>query len=118
MHLEQLILKHDAHDKLLFLQQSPEGLDFHFLSESHALRFSDFIRQWAPAKHSTSKTLVSHDTKNNTYNYKYSLGGLFLTILLASWGFVFDSLVSGREGRKFEFLLMISITLSQVYRPC
>lgn len=73
MHLEQLILKHDAHEKLLFLHQSPEGLDFHFLSQSHAHRFADFVRQWAPCKHENSRTLVSHDTKNNTYNYKYTI---------------------------------------------
>ncbi|CAD7937230.1 unnamed protein product [Amoebophrya sp. A120] len=73
MHLEQLILKHDAHEKLLFLQQSPEGLDFHFLSQSHAHRFADFVRQWAPCRHENSRTLVSHDTKNNKYNYKYTI---------------------------------------------
>ncbi|CAD7943701.1 unnamed protein product [Amoebophrya sp. A25] len=73
MHLEQLILKHEAHSQLLFLQQSPEGLDFHFLSQSHANRFADFVKQWSPCRLEKSRTLVSHDTKNNKYNYKYTI---------------------------------------------
>ena len=72
MHLEQLILSHGAHEKLLFVTQSPEGLDFHFNSRSNAQRFGEFIKSWAPCKSQISRTLVSHDTKNNTYNYKYT----------------------------------------------
>lgn len=72
MHLEQLILSHGAQEKLLFVSQSPEGLDFHFNSRSHAQRFGEFIKAWTPTKHQISRTLVSHDTKSNTYNYKYT----------------------------------------------
>lgn len=70
MHLEQLIIKNEAHEKVLFLTQSPEGLDFHFLSKSHANRFADMIQQWAITKTVTSRTLVSHDRKGNIFNYK------------------------------------------------
>lgn len=38
MHLEQLILTHQAHEKLLFVSQSPEGLDFHFGSKIFFIR--------------------------------------------------------------------------------
>lgn len=72
-YLEQLILKHEAHDKLLFLSQAEEGLDFHFLSKSHANAFKHFVRDFLCSKHKESRELVSHDGKSNVFNYKYSI---------------------------------------------
>lgn len=37
--LEQLILKHDAHEKVISLNETREGMDFHFAQRSHAQRF-------------------------------------------------------------------------------
>eukprot|EP00747_Dinoflagellata_sp_TGD_P163207 gnl/TRDRNA2_/TRDRNA2_181637_c0_seq1.p1 gnl/TRDRNA2_/TRDRNA2_181637_c0~~gnl/TRDRNA2_/TRDRNA2_181637_c0_seq1.p1 ORF type:complete len:533 (-),score=124.40 gnl/TRDRNA2_/TRDRNA2_181637_c0_seq1:284-1882(-) len=72
-YLEQLILKHDAHDKLVSLKESREGLDFHFLQKSHAQKFVDFVQDKILCKIKTAKQLVSHDTNSNTYNYKYTM---------------------------------------------
>jgi len=72
-YLEQLILKHDAHDKVIALKETREGMDFHFSQRSHAQRFSDFVQSFIPAKLKTSKHLVSHDANSNDYHYKYAI---------------------------------------------
>jgi len=71
--LEQLILKHDAHDKVISLKETREGMDFHFGQRSHAQRFADFVQSFIPARVKCSKHLVSHDAANNDYHYKYTL---------------------------------------------
>jgi len=71
--LEQLILKHDAHSKVLSLKATPEGLDFHFSQRSHAQRFADFVASCVPQKQKNSKHLISHDGSSNVYNYKYTI---------------------------------------------
>jgi len=72
-YLEQLILKHDAHDKVISLKETREGMDFHFSQRSHAQRFSDFIQSFIPAKLKNAKQLVSHDANSNDYFYKYTI---------------------------------------------
>eukprot|EP00928_Gymnodinium_smaydae_P049670 TRINITY_DN3335_c0_g1_i2.p1 TRINITY_DN3335_c0_g1~~TRINITY_DN3335_c0_g1_i2.p1 ORF type:complete len:514 (-),score=123.98 TRINITY_DN3335_c0_g1_i2:299-1840(-) len=72
-YLEQLILKHEAHAKVVSLKESREGLDFHFAQRSHAQRFADFIASCVPTKHKNSKQLCSHDANSNIYNYKYTI---------------------------------------------
>mmetsp|Transcript_42574 Transcript_42574/g.97639 ORF Transcript_42574/g.97639 Transcript_42574/m.97639 type:complete len:517 (-) Transcript_42574:108-1658(-) len=72
-YIEQLILKHDVHAKVLSLKESREGLDFHFSQRSHAQHFSDFLESCAPCKQKQSKQLVSHDANSNNYSYKYSI---------------------------------------------
>lgn len=37
-----------------------------------AQKFVDFFDNYVPHKNKMSKELVSHDTKNATYNYKYT----------------------------------------------
>lgn len=73
LHLEQMILKHDAHSKVISLKESREGLDFHFQQKSHAQRFADFVSSCVPTKQKQSKQLVSHDANSNVYNYKYTI---------------------------------------------
>jgi len=72
-YLEQLILKHDAHEKVISLKETREGMDFHFAQRSHAQRFSDFVESFIPAKLKTAKHLVSHDANSNNYHYKYTI---------------------------------------------
>ncbi|KAB2075606.1 hypothetical protein ES319_A07G233900v1 [Gossypium barbadense] len=40
--------------------------------KSHALKFVEFLDKVAPTNRRESKQLVSHDPKNNSYNYKYT----------------------------------------------
>ena len=70
--LEQLILKHNAHEKVVSIKNRTDGLDFHFGHRMHAQRFVDFVSNLFPTKMKLSKHLVSHDSNNNTYNYKYA----------------------------------------------
>jgi len=42
--LEQLILKHNAHDKVLKIKEAPDGLDFYYKDKTHALRMIDFLQ--------------------------------------------------------------------------
>lgn len=72
-YLEQLILKHDAHEKVISLKETREGMDFHFSQRSHGQRFSDFVQSFIPAKLKTSKHLVSYDANSNNYHYKYTI---------------------------------------------
>jgi nonsense-mediated mRNA decay protein 3 len=72
-YLEQRILKHDAHSKVVSLKESREGLDFHFGQRSHAQRFADFISSCVPSMQKNSKSLQAHDASSNIYNYKYTI---------------------------------------------
>ena len=42
--LEQLILKHNAHEKVLNVKEVHEGLDFFFKSKAHSIRLVDFLQ--------------------------------------------------------------------------
>ncbi|KAK8673582.1 hypothetical protein V6N13_111909 [Hibiscus sabdariffa] len=72
-YLEHVILKHDAAAHAIKIKQMEQGIDFFFGNESHALKFVEFLGKVAPTgKSKRSEQLVSHDTKNNSYNYKYT----------------------------------------------
>jgi len=70
--LEQLILKHRAHDKTTSIESHPDGVDFFFAERNHALRFQDFLREAVPIKIKTAKKLISADNHSNTHNYKFT----------------------------------------------
>ena len=42
--LEQLILRHGAHEKFISVEQVPTGVDFAFVERSHAMKFLDFLQ--------------------------------------------------------------------------
>lgn len=71
--LEQLIIKHNAAEKCLSIKEMHDGLDFQFKNKSHGNRLVDFISGVVPSKFKTSKQLISHDLKSNTYSYKYTI---------------------------------------------
>lgn len=71
-YLEQLILKHKAHETTLGIKPIHEGLDFFFATEAHARKFVDFVNTMLPIKYQHSKKLISHDIHSNLYNYKFS----------------------------------------------
>lgn len=71
-YLEQLILKHDAAKNAIRIKQMEQGIDFFFGKRSHGLKFVEFVGKVAPVRSRTDKQLVSHDSKSNNYNYKYT----------------------------------------------
>eukprot|EP01130_Rhizamoeba_saxonica_P017639 TRINITY_DN8594_c0_g1_i1.p1 TRINITY_DN8594_c0_g1~~TRINITY_DN8594_c0_g1_i1.p1 ORF type:complete len:528 (-),score=120.52 TRINITY_DN8594_c0_g1_i1:105-1562(-) len=70
--LEQVILKHKAHLDCVSVQEFSDGLDFYFTSQSHCMKFVDFLQAVIPLRYKTSKHQISADLKSNTYNYKYT----------------------------------------------
>ncbi|DAZ94201.1 TPA: hypothetical protein N0F65_000428 [Lagenidium giganteum] len=71
-YLEQLILKHRAHEKTTSIESQPDGVDFFFSERNHALRFVDFLQESVPIKLKTAKKLISADNHSNTHNYKFT----------------------------------------------
>jgi len=43
MLLEQIVLKHKAHEKAISIKENPEGVDFNFASRSHATQLAEFV---------------------------------------------------------------------------
>ncbi|KMZ76373.1 Nonsense-mediated mRNA decay NMD3 family protein [Zostera marina] len=71
-YLEQLILKHGAALKAINIKEIHQGIDFFFRNRSHAVKFVDFLANVVPIKKREDKQLVSHDSKSNNFNYKYT----------------------------------------------
>ncbi|XP_042488506.1 60S ribosomal export protein NMD3-like [Macadamia integrifolia] len=71
-YLEQVILRHDAATSCIKITQMDQGVDFFFANRSHAVKFVEFLGKVAPIRSRNDKQLVSHDTKSNNYNYKYT----------------------------------------------
>ena len=65
----QLILKHDAAVRAIKIKQMDHGIDFFFGNRTHGVKF---VGKVAPVRSRNDKQLVSHDTKSNNYNYKYT----------------------------------------------
>ncbi|VDM78735.1 unnamed protein product [Strongylus vulgaris] len=71
-YLEQLLLKHGAHNQCTGVKPVPTGIDFFFAKLQEARKFVDFLLTVLPCKYHYAQELVSHDTKNNTYDYKHT----------------------------------------------
>eukprot|EP00920_Eleutheroschizon_duboscqi_P022663 GHVT01055130.1.p1 GENE.GHVT01055130.1~~GHVT01055130.1.p1 ORF type:complete len:355 (-),score=50.78 GHVT01055130.1:582-1646(-) len=73
LYLEQLILKHQAHEQILNVVQVQDGLDFFFDSKQAALRFCDFTSSHFPTRTKVSKQMIGHDTNSNFFRNKHSV---------------------------------------------
>lgn len=71
-YLEQLMLKHKAHENTLGIKPEHGGLDFYYANENHARKMLDFLSAMLPVKSTESKRLISHDIHSNTYNCKFT----------------------------------------------
>ncbi|CAL8071948.1 unnamed protein product [Orchesella dallaii] len=71
-YLEQLILKYKAHKNTNGVKPHHDGLDFYYGNEQNARKMVEFLTQMLPCRYQHSKKLISHDTHNNTYNYKFT----------------------------------------------
>uniref|UniRef100_A0A7I4XZP2 60S ribosomal export protein NMD3 n=1 Tax=Haemonchus contortus TaxID=6289 RepID=A0A7I4XZP2_HAECO len=71
-YLEQLLLKHGAHSQCTGVKPVPTGIDFFFAKLQDARKFVDFLMTVLPCRYQYAQELVSHDTKNNTYDYKHT----------------------------------------------
>lgn len=72
LHLEQLILKHQAHKDVISVKTMKDGIDFFFNSRSHCNRFVDFLAAVVPIKYKTSERLITQDTHSGDSTYKFT----------------------------------------------
>jgi len=72
LYLEQLILKHNAHEKTIGIKECPDGLDFQYKQPSHANRLIQFVNANFVARDKKTRQLISHNEQNGTYHYKYT----------------------------------------------
>ena len=61
MFLEQLILKHNAHEHAINIQEVKDGIDFYFSSKQPAVKLTEFIKAVTPLRCKTSERLISFD---------------------------------------------------------
>ncbi|TMW47044.1 hypothetical protein DOY81_007879 [Sarcophaga bullata] len=72
LYLEQLILKHKAHENTLGIKPAHGGLDFYFGTENHARKMVNFLESMVPVNVTPSRRLISHDQNSNIHHYKYT----------------------------------------------
>lgn len=72
LYLEQLILKHKAHENTLGIKPAHGGLDFYFGTENHARKMVNFLESMVPVNVTHSRRLISHDQNSNIHHYKYT----------------------------------------------
>jgi len=71
-YLEQLLIKHNAHKLANKIKPVPTGLDFYYARQQDAKKMVEFISTVLPCKSHNSQQLVTHDIKNNFYDYKHT----------------------------------------------
>merc|ERR1719375_2914430 len=70
--VEGFMCEHGAQDQAINIKEVGGGIDFYYGNRSHAIRMVDFLNSVVPIRHRNDKSLVSHDTHSNTYNYRYT----------------------------------------------
>uniref|UniRef100_A0A914I4D3 60S ribosomal export protein NMD3 n=1 Tax=Globodera rostochiensis TaxID=31243 RepID=A0A914I4D3_GLORO len=71
-YLEQLLIKHNAQAQASGIKPVPTGIDFFFARQQEARKLVDFISSALPSKFHQSQQLVTHDVRNNFYDYKHT----------------------------------------------
>ncbi|ANQ05941.1 NMD3-like protein [Plasmodium coatneyi] len=108
--LESLLLKYNMNENIINIVSNPDGLDFHFLSRTDALKFCDFILSKTMSKCKNSKHLINHDANNNTYNYLYSFSIDICPICKYDLIF-FPKDLSIKYGMKSSFYLCLHVSI-------
>ncbi|KAJ3207372.1 hypothetical protein HDU67_007514 [Dinochytrium kinnereticum] len=70
--LEQLILKHNAHQNTTNIKEAKDGIDFYYVTRSHAVRMVEFLQAVVPTRMKMSEQLISQDIHSGTANYKFT----------------------------------------------
>uniref|UniRef100_A0A915AB21 60S ribosomal export protein NMD3 n=1 Tax=Parascaris univalens TaxID=6257 RepID=A0A915AB21_PARUN len=71
-YLEQLVLKHAAHVNTTGVKPVASGIDFYYAKQQDARKLVDFLLSVLPCKYRYAQELVTHDPRNNTYDYKHT----------------------------------------------
>jgi nonsense-mediated mRNA decay protein 3 len=70
--LEQLILKHNAHRDTTNIKEARDGIDFFYVSRSHAMKMLEFLSSVVPCRHKASEQLISTDIHTSVSNFKFA----------------------------------------------
>ncbi len=80
LHLEQLVLKHQAHQDTINIKEVHEGIDFYFAHRNQAEKFLDFLTSVTPIQLRKSQELISHDIHTSTKQYKFTFSAELVPI--------------------------------------
>ncbi|KAJ1034797.1 hypothetical protein NDA13_001051 [Ustilago tritici] len=72
LYLEQLILKHSAHQNTVSINEKKDGLDFFYSQRSHAIKMVEFLNSVVPIRTTKSEQVISMDVHTSTTNYKFT----------------------------------------------
>ena len=72
LHMEQLILKHNAHRETINIKEAKEGVDFFFSARNQAEKFVDFLNSVIPVRVKKSQELISEDRHTGSKSYKFT----------------------------------------------
>lgn len=72
LYLEQLILKHNAHQNTVSINEKKDGLDFFYSQRSHAIKMVEFLNSVVPIRTTKSEQVISMDVHTSTTNYKFT----------------------------------------------
>lgn len=70
--IEQLILKHEAHQEATSIKECRDGLDFYFQLRNAALKMIEFLSSVAPIKTKKSEELIGSDIHLGVSTYKFT----------------------------------------------
>ncbi|KAJ1857700.1 ribosome-binding protein [Coemansia sp. RSA 1822] len=71
-YLEQLILKHNAHQETINIVEVKGGLDFQYAHRAHAIKMVEFLGSTVPTRSKSSEQLISSDEHTATANFKFT----------------------------------------------
>ncbi|KAB8239198.1 ribosome-binding protein [Aspergillus alliaceus] len=72
LYLEQLILRHRAHQDTVNIKEAKDGIDFYYSQRSHAEKMVEFLSSVAPVKVKKASELISMDIHTSTKSYKFT----------------------------------------------
>lgn len=75
LHLEQLLLKHQAHKDCINIKEVKDGLDFFFAQRNHCEKMVEFLGSVVPTRMKRAQQLISHDehTSHKRFKFTYSV---------------------------------------------
>ncbi|KAK1936189.1 putative nonsense-mediated mRNA decay protein [Babesia divergens] len=107
--LEQIIIKHNAHENVSNILSRRNGFDLQFQTKTHAQKFADFVSDKIVSQVKNSKRLVTQDSSNNKWDYKYTLQVVLVPICTDDLVFLPPKIASMNGGIS-PFLLCVNLT--------
>ncbi|GBE60450.1 nonsense-mediated mRNA decay protein, putative [Babesia ovata] len=107
--LEQVIIKHNAHENVSSILSRRNGFDLHFQSKTCAQKFADFISDKIVSQVKNSKKLITQDTVNNKWDYKHTTQVTLIPICADDMVFL-PPKVASMNGGVSPFMLCVNLT--------